>query len=221
MVWTGMGARYLARGRWARTSVGFGLRVRACAGDSADQCAGRGRVAMLAFVWPCLPSCGHACLRVIVLCGLGDWGLGLVWGCVLDVEWMSDVRAVLAACVLSSQATPRARSFAQATFREVWKCRSRAGKTKPSTVHGGRFWWVSTTRVRVLISKGAGRGSCPMGVRAHLDLSLVFPIFQALNPLIRALNPLFRALLRELCSLSQKPPGLRAEGLDRSMRGNA
>ena len=35
------------------------------------------------------------------------------------------------------------------------------------------------------------------------------------------LFPLFRALLRELCSLSQKPPGLRAEGLDRSMRGNA
>jgi hypothetical protein len=88
-----MGARYLARGRWARTSVGFGLRVRACAGDSADQCAGRGRVAMLAFVWPCLPS------------GDGAVWSGR-WGRVIDVEWMPDVRAVLAACVV--------RPFAQA-----------------------------------------------------------------------------------------------------------
>ena len=31
---------------------------------------------------------GHACLRAILPCGLGDWGLGLVWGCVIDVVWM-------------------------------------------------------------------------------------------------------------------------------------
>ena len=31
---------------------------------------------------------GHACVRAILLCGLGDWGLGLVWGCVIDVVWM-------------------------------------------------------------------------------------------------------------------------------------
>ena len=46
----------------------------------------------------------------IVLCGLGNWGLGLGWGCEIDVEWMPDVRAVLAACVVR----PAHRSFAQA-----------------------------------------------------------------------------------------------------------
>ena len=53
----------------------------------------------VARVWASLPLYGDACLREIVLCGLGDWGLGLVWGCMIDVEWMSDVRAVrLPAC---------------------------------------------------------------------------------------------------------------------------
>ena len=31
---------------------------------------------------------GHACLRAILLCDLGDWGWGPVWGCVIDVVWM-------------------------------------------------------------------------------------------------------------------------------------
>ena len=31
---------------------------------------------------------GHACPRAVVLGGLFDWGLGLAWGCVIDVEWM-------------------------------------------------------------------------------------------------------------------------------------
>ena len=37
-------------------------------------------------------SCRHLiCPRAIVLCGLcglGDWGVGLAWECVIDAEWM-------------------------------------------------------------------------------------------------------------------------------------
>ena len=74
-------------------------------GLGGSACAGRRRVAMLVLA----SSRGHAYLRGIVLCGLVDWGLGLGWGCEIDVEWMSDVRAVLAACVVR----PAHRSFAQ------------------------------------------------------------------------------------------------------------
>ena len=94
-----------------------GLRVAAGRGPALDLacvCApARGLQLVgvqVADVWPCLPSCGRACPRGFVLCGLGEWGLGLGWGCVIDVEWMLEVRAVLAACVRR----PAHRSFAQA-----------------------------------------------------------------------------------------------------------
>ena len=147
VAWTGMG--------WFD-----GLCVAAGRGPALDLacvCAparGPQRVGVrVAGVWPCLPSGDCAVWS-------GRLGFGLARGCVIDVEWMPDVPACCARPIGGSR---------KRIFREVWKCSSRAGKTKPSTVHGGRFWWVSTTRVRILISKGAGSKGCPMGVHAQLN----------------------------------------------------
>ena len=72
-------------------------------------------------------ACGHACLRRIVLCGLGDWDFRLGWGCVIDVEWMLDVREVLAACVQC----PAHRSFARADMSWGLEVQLSIGQHKP------------------------------------------------------------------------------------------
>ena len=110
-------ARWLVRGSWARASAGFGLRVRACAGASAGRCAGRGRVAMLALVWPCLPSgdCAVWSGRLGVGTGLGmhdrrgmDAGCESGAGCLRAAPGPSEFRAsgyfVRSAVLLSHRA---------------------------------------------------------------------------------------------------------------------
>ena len=44
------------------------------------------------------PTCGHACLNASELCGLGDWGLGLDSGCVLDVQWSRSIKSPIHEC---------------------------------------------------------------------------------------------------------------------------
>jgi hypothetical protein len=44
------------------------------------------------------PTCGHACLHASELCGLGDWGLGLAPGCVLDVQWSRSIKSPIHEC---------------------------------------------------------------------------------------------------------------------------
>jgi len=44
------------------------------------------------------PTSGHACLRASKLCGLGDWGLGLASGCVIDVEWSRSTKSPIHEC---------------------------------------------------------------------------------------------------------------------------
>ena len=96
-------ARWLVRDRWARASVGFGLRVGACAGVSVVWRAGRESVGILAFVWRCLPSgdCAVWSGRLGVGAGLGMHDRrGMDVGC----------ESGAAACVLR----PAHRSFALA-----------------------------------------------------------------------------------------------------------